>query len=1207
MRPKLLEIEGLQSFRDAQKIDFDRLGETGLFGIFGPTGSGKSTVLDAITFTLFGKVKRAERGTQGIINTNHKTAKVSFAFELVKDGQRKTYRVERTYQRKKDSENACEPKVVRLIEVTDVGEIPLSDKASEVTGKVEELLGLSHDDFTRAVVLPQNSFQEFLLLDNRQKREMLERIFYLEEYGRELSEKLTRRMAKLKSRIENLSGEFKAYADATDEAVQKAEETMQAAMAERTRVEAELKLLEAKYNEAKEVWQLVQELAGIEHKEQDQSALQETIDRKRVKLDKAVKADGLLEIIDKKKELFRRLRETEHQLGEIMGKLPGISSSLAEVKQKYEGLKLEKAAEEPKLVSLRTRLMDALGVKAEIKSIQAKIAGFQRETEKIQQEISDKSGEISRATSEIAAREERLGRLRLEIEPLKTEPEYRQEIQAGVKLETEVNTLAANVSQAEKELEKLNQLIAGVEQKLNGTKVKLSASQSALAKQNAEQQVHADLKPEDRVLVLKYMEDVQQLKAAVDGLKFRRGELDSLNSRLVELELNFKGLTENAQKLEQEKTATEAVRDQAKLEVEHAITAMNQNAAYTLSKTLKEGEACPVCGSLHHPNPHVAAEGTDLAALEKRIQAAQKGLAETEKALRKAENAYLVAGEKLKALNEQIQQRAQELESKTRDYAAEKLRLPEELRALELEELQQELETRSNLSKDKLQAIEAWEKKQEGYQKEIQRLSEVLAQDRLAETGLAAELKVNRENRQKSARALAEAVAGLQERQRQYAEFLQLHKIESAAAELKRLNDNDRKLNSLQQQQEQIQELLKRKQAALSQLNQELGAINSKNIKLQADSSNLAAQSSEKQIRLKELAGDADIEDEIKRTDAKLEEYAKLEKTCQDSIRTLEEEQNKLSSRRASLENQKSIYSENHNSEEKRLAEALLEKGFANSQEVEQSVLPKEEQKALNRQIEVYDQEDRKIKLQKDLVVKKLDSRTITEAAWAELSNSYQETAAGKEDFVSQSEVARNNYKLLKDRHEKHLELKNNLSRLTNKYELLDQIYKLLRGDRGKDNSFIDFIAEERLRYVAAKASETLALMTKYRYALELDANSGFIIRDNANGGVHRMVTSLSGGETFLTSLALALALSEQIQLKGQSPLEFFFLDEGFGTLDNNLLDTVIDALERLSKKERVIGLISHVPELKSRIARRLIVNPPSAQGDGSRVKIELA
>jgi DNA repair protein SbcC/Rad50 len=141
MRPKLLEIEGLQSYRDLQKIDFDALSETGLFGIFGPTGSGKSTVLDAITFVLYGKVKRAERGTQGIINLHQKTARVSFTFELLKDKIRKTYRVERTYQRKKGSDNSCEPKIARLIEVTPVGEIPVCDKATEVSSSIEELLG----------------------------------------------------------------------------------------------------------------------------------------------------------------------------------------------------------------------------------------------------------------------------------------------------------------------------------------------------------------------------------------------------------------------------------------------------------------------------------------------------------------------------------------------------------------------------------------------------------------------------------------------------------------------------------------------------------------------------------------------------------------------------------------------------------------------------------------------------------------------------------------------------------------------------------------------------------------------------------------------------------------------------------------------------------------------------------------------------------
>nr|MDH3176358.1 SbcC/MukB-like Walker B domain-containing protein [Bacillus pumilus] len=77
-----------------------------------------------------------------------------------------------------------------------------------------------------------------------------------------------------------------------------------------------------------------------------------------------------------------------------------------------------------------------------------------------------------------------------------------------------------------------------------------------------------------------------------------------------------------------------------------------------------------------------------------------------------------------------------------------------------------------------------------------------------------------------------------------------------------------------------------------------------------------------------------------------------------------------------------------------------------------------------------------------------------------------------------------------------------------------------------------------------------------------------------------------------MTSLALALALSAQIQLRGEFPLQFFFLDEGFGTLDQDLLDTVITALEKLQSHNLAVGVISHVEELKMRLPKKLIVHP---------------
>ena len=114
--------------------------------------------------------------------------------------------------------------------------------------------------------------------------------------------------------------------------------------------------------------------------------------------------------------------------------------------------------------------------------------------------------------------------------------------------------------------------------------------------------------------------------------------------------------------------------------------------------------------------------------------------------------------------------------------------------------------------------------------------------------------------------------------------------------------------------------------------------------------------------------------------------------------------------------------------------------------------------------------------------------------------------------------------------------------------------------------------------------------MTNNRYTLEMNENYLFVISDNFNGGLRRAADTLSGGEVFLTSLSLALALSSQIQLKGSAPLEFFFLDEGFGTLDSALLDTVISSLENLNGDDLSVGIISHVDEIKARLTMKLEV-----------------
>ncbi len=1207
MRPKLLEIEGLQSFRHAQIIDFEALGETGLFGIFGPTGSGKSTVLDAITFALYGKVKRAERGTQGIINTNMKTAKVSFTFELLKDNQRKTYRVERYYQRKKSSNNACEAKIARLIEVTCAGEIPVCDKVSEISTSVEELIGLNHEDFTRAVVLPQNSFQEFLLLDNSKKRDMLERIFYLEEYGKQLWEKVYHKIAVLKSRIDILYGELRGYQDATDDVLNEAKKVFDATVSERNRVEKELKQLETRYNVSKELWQNMQDLILVNEREDHQNTLKSAINEKRIILEKAIKADALVPIINKNVELELKLKNTEFQLEEVKKSLPDIEKNLNEILRKYNDIQSETLEKQPQIISLKTKLIDALSIKKELNVIQNKIAELEEASAKIKDKIAAENVVASKSKQQFSELEEKMYSIQSEIKSLSVDPEYRHQIQEGIKFENDLESFKQNKEQIVNQITGIKDIIIKLEQNLGRVRKDISISQNSIDDTNNEIQKYSSIKPENRNSVLEYKEKIHIYKTASDILNIKKAEISGLENKISKQNLSIKELEERISSLQQLKENTQRIYDLCKLEFNEAVSNINRNAAFLLSNNLNEGDPCPVCGSEHHPNPATSVIEDNLSELDQYANDAEKRMGDAEKAFKEAEKDCLVNSEQLKALITQNNQYIKDLELSNSSFNSKKIELPEELRNLDLDQIHVEIDKMYALCNEKFEAFESWEKTLEELNNKLQTLNESCSNNKMIESGILAEIKVNNVSLNQLEKSLELSKVQIDEKKSEYINFLDKYKLESVSNELKRLTDNDRKVGTLQEQMEQISKSTEGKRTLIEKCKDEIRELNEQLIKFASSINSLKAQKYEKEDKIKTIAGNVNIEDEIKRIDEKLEEYIKLEKLYKENLETVKIQHDELITRSTSLKNQQDIYSESLSKEMEFLKSSIYEKGFGGIEEVEKSIKERDIQISLKNEIDEYNQVCINIQGQKEIILKKLNSRSITEEEWNEINNNYHQLLIYKEECVSNSEVSKNNFNILKNKHDKWSELNSDYNEKLSKYGLLEQIQKLLRAERGKDNSFIDYIAEERLRYVASKASETLGIMTKYKYGLELDTESGFIIRDNVNGGVHRMVSSLSGGETFLTSLSLALALSEQIQLKGQSPLEFFFLDEGFGTLDNNLLDTVIDSLERLSKKERVVGIITHVPELRSRIARRLIVEPPSSQGEGSRVRIEKA
>ena len=142
-------------------------------------------------------------------------------------------------------------------------------------------------------------------------------------------------------------------------------------------------------------------------------------------------------------------------------------------------------------------------------------------------------------------------------------------------------------------------------------------------------------------------------------------------------------------------------------------------------------------------------------------------------------------------------------------------------------------------------------------------------------------------------------------------------------------------------------------------------------------------------------------------------------------------------------------------------------------------------------------------------------------------------------------------------------------------------------------NRFIAYVQGEAMQLLASDAAERLLTLSSGRYRLVADGDA-FAVVDRLNGDERRSVRTLSGGETFLASLALALALSERLpEIAGRGgamSLESLFLDEGFGSLDQESLDVAIGGLEALAGGRRLIGVISHVPEVAERLPDRIEV-----------------
>lgn len=1131
MRPIQLKIAGLHSFREMQEVDFATLCQGGVFGIFGPTGSGKSTILDAMTLALYGKVERASNNTMGIMNHAEDRVYVSYTFELRNAKGTQRFQVERAYKR--SDEFRLRSTMARLIDLTD-RECVLADKDREVTTKIEEILGLTADDFTRAVVLPQGKFAEFLMLQGSERRKMLQRLFQLEKYGDRLLARLKQRREQADVIIKEIIAEQAGLGDCSKERVQEVHQRLQEALAKSKYWRNYREKTEHLYQEKQEIWQKQLERERIEQILMQLQQEEEVYVQKELQIERAKQAERLYPYLEQWMRDEEQERFWQDRLLDTGQAYEKQKTLYEQQQQAYEQARLKRIEREPKLVLQIESLRQAQEINIQLGQLKQRYGEQQKEYDRLlaEKDVLVKESHIIRQKLDRAKQLQQ--ELQEEVERKKVSAEERERVTRALQIKHQYDTLNQEISEIAKELS----------QKQEQLKV---------------------LKEEEQA----YQEHLQhlylQLSYEVNALVLLQQQLLELQATVTQIE------TQTAQE----------IKDAQNRRLEEERKAL----AHQLAAQLQEGSPCPVCGAIDHPNP-VKVESIITHAIEELNQLEQRQV-ELREVRQQVERLIYVIGQLGKSV-ESVSLSA---------FVKSEIAYEQDIGDAK----------QSSFVKRPVKSLMTIKKSLDDYARRVDLLQQTI--ERLLTESSDVEKRFQESNIHLShaEKAMGEIQNKLLQKKEKLQELLKLwHENFSDLA----LDDVEQVSFSLDQRLREVEQLQKRLHNGKQYIedheqqwqakDQSLRELVVTLAKLEAEIQGLNAHIYEYESKIYAVTGGQAIESLLHSALASLRNLQQEEEQLRNLFLHNEQLLRQIESDYKAAQQSLQTSKERHE-HSRQMWETQLGKGpFNTKDEVLQAMLTQEEVALLQKTITAYREQRKTHEVKLATLIEELRGQQISEEQWNSLIQQLEQ--ARQEDEQSLQELARSerDYEEILEKHGRWQQLEQRRNETNAELERLMQLQSVLRG-----NAFVDFIAEEQLMQISRDASERLRQITRGRYAIEVDSSGGFVIADHANGGVKRPVSTLSGGETFLASLALALALSAQVQLKGQYPLEFFFLDEGFGTLDQELLDTVITTLEKLRSDSLSIGLISHVPELKERILRKIVVVPAETGGRGSRIVLQ--
>lgn len=549
MIPIKLSLQGLYSYQQEQTIDFERLMRGQLFGIFGAVGSGKSSILEAITFALYGQTDRMHQREKRNYNMmNLKSDELLIDLEFMNyAGQR--YRSVVKGKRSKSNFDQVNTFDRRFFEWKQEEWLPME------TNDATEILGLSYDNFRRTIIIPQGRFKEFLELGAKDRTDMLKEIFRLDKF--DLQNNVRSLQARNNESLQHLSGRMQQYENLTEDLILEIGEKVKDLQTNLEKSEAQYKQWQKQVSEEEKIKNLRDRL------EKEQTKLEELNSRKTYFRD-------LEQQLNRYEYALRYFKTPLTQLETQNRDIDRLKRELAEKEQKHKRSAAQLKNEEQSFTVLKASYDQLDNDKTRLEDLRTieKIISTEKEREKLHKRLKDGKEAIDQKKEKVTNLQSGLTEIKTDIHHIETAIDQDQQLSEAEKWYTR----QADLQSQEKEIQK-------------------------------------DLQQQKKEI----FELIHQIQKIVDPLS--ASVADSVDASELEAFIakwTVPLTTDKLQKLENE------------LKEYHL-----QQGLSSYSDSLEDGEPCPLCGSVHHPQVlHVENVSDAIATAEKALEREQKRLQE---------------------------------------------------------------------------------------------------------------------------------------------------------------------------------------------------------------------------------------------------------------------------------------------------------------------------------------------------------------------------------------------------------------------------------------------------------------------------------------------------------------------------------------------------------------------------------------------------